>query len=232
MSKVNFSNKAVVDINIIPDGWSLDRFIQIADETGYMFVDMSKSTNSESAFQFLDKETMSQTKEKSMYDVNGYTPISLEDAMNVLIEHLSKNEDYRMGWIANIAMAFQDEFEDWCKNKIHRDNAPHYIDSISNEAAKRFLDNLSYVASKSEDCVCDGKGCNTFDFERNTLKVKTVEITLKKHCYIRELHLWTYTFDGETKESPSKRIRFHTEDVSDFATQLDFTEIDDFKIID
>lgn len=112
----------------------------------------------------------SQNKNTNTYEETGDYPMSLENAISVLVNHLNK------------------------------------------------------------DCDCCKKKC--FCADSNCLKTKTIEITLNKNCYVPELKLWEHTFYGEIMKSQNKRIRYVTEDVNDVVTQLDFTEIDDFKIID
>ena len=60
--------------------------------------------------------------------------ITTKQAVKVLVEALNDDKDYRRSWSANIAMAFQDEFDEF-----HKHNGVHYI---SNKAAERFLDML------------------------------------------------------------------------------------------
>lgn len=72
----------------------------------------------------------------------------LEKAINVLCEELAKDKSegsYYYSWQANIAMAFQDEF--W-RNFEEKDEElflkieSSFIHTISNQAAKNFLDLL------------------------------------------------------------------------------------------
>lgn len=59
-----------------------------------------------------------------------------------LIEGLKKDEDLRLGWKSNIAMAFKDEYtnykKDVGKNYINRKD----LHIIANDAADRFIDLL------------------------------------------------------------------------------------------
>jgi hypothetical protein len=67
---------------------------------------------------------------------------STSGAIKVLVEALKRDEGYKMSWLANIAMAFQDEFQEW---KDHlKVELPFHLDihRISNNAAERFLDAL------------------------------------------------------------------------------------------
>lgn len=63
--------------------------------------------------------------------------ISLEDAMQVITRELIIDEDYRMGWLANIAMAFMDAYQNkqQFRNEAHRLT----IHEIANEAALNFI---------------------------------------------------------------------------------------------
>lgn len=63
-----------------------------------------------------------------------YSEDDLADAISVLVRALKKDDNYRMTWQANIAMAFQDEF--------HRSHRHCGVHEMSNEAAKNFLSNL------------------------------------------------------------------------------------------
>lgn len=58
-------------------------------------------------------------------------------AFGILIEALEKDESYRRGWQANIAMAFQDEYG----RRINKGKRPSKKDvyDISNKAAVYFL---------------------------------------------------------------------------------------------
>ncbi len=62
----------------------------------------------------------------------------LKDAVTIVCEELKKDPEYYYGWQSNIAMAFYDVF------KGTSDVAIGYqeLHRISNEAAKRFLDQL------------------------------------------------------------------------------------------
>lgn len=57
--------------------------------------------------------------------------------MKILVEKLKTDPDYRYAWQANIAMAFQDEYN------RHKDGPQQInIHLISNNAADYFLENL------------------------------------------------------------------------------------------
>ena len=58
----------------------------------------------------------------------------LRKAMEIVCKAIKSDEGYRMSWVANIAMAFQDESDSSNNLSMHE---------ISNNAAKRFLDNLT-----------------------------------------------------------------------------------------
>lgn len=60
----------------------------------------------------------------------------VKDAMDVLRKAL-KDEDYYLGWQANIAMAYQDE----AARQATRDSRKT-LQSVSNQAAKNFLNML------------------------------------------------------------------------------------------
>ncbi len=59
---------------------------------------------------------------------------NIKDAIDHLSKTIKEDESYRMVWKSNIAMAFQDTF-----NELHRHKGVHFI---SNEAAERFLNLL------------------------------------------------------------------------------------------
>lgn len=65
-------------------------------------------------------------------------------AMEVIREALRTDPGYREGWKANIAVAFQDRFDDYCKRIVGRNAAPDHIHQISNEAADNFLNQLTH----------------------------------------------------------------------------------------
>lgn len=56
------------------------------------------------------------------------------EALKVLKEALSTDDDYRLGWTANIAMAYQDE----AVRQETRDSRKK-LHSISNKAAENFI---------------------------------------------------------------------------------------------
>lgn len=64
----------------------------------------------------------------------------LKDAVQVLVEALQKNEGYRIGWQANIAMAFKDEF--YRINSKLKDTSDYELHLIANKASNNFLDLL------------------------------------------------------------------------------------------
>lgn len=65
----------------------------------------------------------------------------LVEAMEVLKDALLNDDDYRLGWQANIAMAFKDEYyRNSSKYKNQQD-----IHVIANTAAKNFLALLTMV---------------------------------------------------------------------------------------
>ena len=64
--------------------------------------------------------------------------MELKEAMAVLRTALLNDEDYRLGWQANIAMAFQDEAaRQECKEDRRK------LHTISNKAAKNFINILT-----------------------------------------------------------------------------------------
>ncbi len=68
----------------------------------------------------------------------------LQDAVKVLTEALVKDPGYRMGWQANIAMAFKDEYERELvpEDADLTDNVRASIHKIANTAADNFLNVL------------------------------------------------------------------------------------------
>lgn len=64
----------------------------------------------------------------------------LKNAVEVLREALKTDEDYRIGWQANIAMAFKDEFWRVCTTHQHLDLLDdEIIHEIANKASDNFL---------------------------------------------------------------------------------------------
>ena len=60
--------------------------------------------------------------------------MTTKEAIDHLRKVLKEDESYRQTWVANIAVAFQDEF--------HYSRKHSGIHEISNKAAERFLSNL------------------------------------------------------------------------------------------
>lgn len=70
---------------------------------------------------------------------NGATKTELQAAVETLVRHLENDDGYRLSWVANIAVAFQDEMYK-CSPVFHS-----HMDAIhqaSNKAAESFLRNL------------------------------------------------------------------------------------------
>lgn len=67
-----------------------------------------------------------------------------KDAINILIEILKIDEDYRRSWQANIAMCFKDECYRSFKESLYTEyrDAPEEIHKIANKAAINFLNLL------------------------------------------------------------------------------------------
>lgn len=66
----------------------------------------------------------------------------LQNAVKVLVKHLREDEGYRISWVANIAVPFQNAF-----HEHHRTKGVH---EISNIAANMFLDLLCYQGKEEE----------------------------------------------------------------------------------
>lgn len=67
----------------------------------------------------------------------------LKEAVSVLVEALKTDEGYRIGWQANIAMAFKDEFWRTCTTHKHLDLMDkEALHNIANTAADNFLNLL------------------------------------------------------------------------------------------
>jgi hypothetical protein len=70
---------------------------------------------------------------------------STKEAIETLSKALKEDSDYRMSWQANIAMAFQDEFERGAEfnttplTNVERDA----LHTVANKAADNFLNNLT-----------------------------------------------------------------------------------------
>jgi len=73
----------------------------------------------------------------------------LPQAVHVLTYQLRCDDEYKQTWIANIAMAFQDAFWQYMKGKTLSidfntdEHGRERIHTISNEAAKQFISNLT-----------------------------------------------------------------------------------------
>ncbi len=73
--------------------------------------------------------------------------MKIEDAVNTLIKELLNDEDYYNVWQANIAMSFMDEY-----NRATSDGKflGIHLHGVANNAAKCFLNNLTYSVRKEE----------------------------------------------------------------------------------
>ena len=69
--------------------------------------------------------------------------MELQEAIAVLIQALKTDKMYRQGWVANIAMAYQDQeadyFREYPGKKILGHSDRH---KIANDAAERFINQL------------------------------------------------------------------------------------------
>lgn len=63
--------------------------------------------------------------------------MNIKEAMSVVTKAIREDEGYRIGWKANIAMAFKDEWDDDKRKGTLRD-----VHTIANDAADRFLNLL------------------------------------------------------------------------------------------
>lgn len=61
----------------------------------------------------------------------------VKDALNVICNAIKKDKGYRIGWEANIAMAFKDQFH----FSGHKHD-PEIVHEVANKAAAAFLDQL------------------------------------------------------------------------------------------
>lgn len=68
-------------------------------------------------------------------DINAHDNVPIGNAMTSLKKALDDDPEYKEGWIANIAMAFKDEYSRHDKKDIHK---------ISNNAAINFLKQLTF----------------------------------------------------------------------------------------
>lgn len=64
----------------------------------------------------------------------------LKEAVDVLVEALKTDEGYRIGWQANIAMAFKDEY--YRENFQQSEQQFEYVNELANIAADNFLNLL------------------------------------------------------------------------------------------
>jgi hypothetical protein len=63
--------------------------------------------------------------------------ITVEQAIERICEELKNDKGYRIGWEANIAMSFKDQF-----NFSGHNHDPKVVHEIANKAAAAFLDQL------------------------------------------------------------------------------------------
>jgi hypothetical protein len=80
--------------------------------------------------------------------------MKLSEAIDVVIENLERDEQYRQTWIANIAMSFYDE------QLARRGVLPHEWDDVAEKAAERFLKLLCARRNKNVN-TCGNKNVNT-----------------------------------------------------------------------
>lgn len=78
--------------------------------------------------------------------------ITLEEAMKVVCQAIREDKAYRIGWQANIAMAFKDEYNLF-EQRGGMIAPPGAIHSIANKAADRFL---NILIGESKECLPDG----------------------------------------------------------------------------
>lgn len=64
----------------------------------------------------------------------------VKEAVEVLVEALKTDESYRIGWQANIAMAFKDEFTR--TNPDLKSTSEYELHIIANQASNNFLNLL------------------------------------------------------------------------------------------
>ena len=79
--------------------------------------------------------------EKDIFNKN-----SIGHAMKILINALKTDESYRIGWQANIAMAFKDEFTR--TNPDLKSTSEYELSIIANQASNNFLNLLCTNGSK------------------------------------------------------------------------------------
>ena len=73
--------------------------------------------------------------------------LRLKEAVSVLVEALKTDESYRIGWQANIAMAFKDEY---CREKFQQSEQNFEdVHELANSAADNFLNLLCEDATKN-----------------------------------------------------------------------------------
>ena len=70
----------------------------------------------------------------------------VKEAVNILVEALKIDESYRIGWQANIAMAFKDEFTR--TNPDLKSTSEYELSIIANQASNNFLNLLCTNGSK------------------------------------------------------------------------------------
>lgn len=68
----------------------------------------------------------------------------IKDALDILIQALKEYEGYRIGWQANIAMAFKDECYKEFSTNLYTEygDAEENIHEIANKASNNFLNTL------------------------------------------------------------------------------------------
>lgn len=75
---------------------------------------------------------------------NPSTKEELQNAVQVLVDALKTDEEYRVGWISNLAMAFKDEYSNYTLGFHERDIevTSDDIHEISNLASENFINLL------------------------------------------------------------------------------------------
>jgi hypothetical protein len=84
------------------------------------------------------RDNMEQDRDAFERDI--FNKNSVEHAMKILVNALKTDTGYRIGWQANIAMAFKDEY--WKTNPDFKNISEYEMHNIANQASNNFLNML------------------------------------------------------------------------------------------
>lgn len=108
----------------------------------------------------------------------------LGDNVDVVLEAIESDEDYRQGWLANIAMAFQDQHT-LVQHQFYDSHMLEDLHTMSNRAALQFLRNLTgnqkltspFLKEKQEKPIQDISRISNLEYRMNMLETRLNETT-------------------------------------------------------